>query len=331
MTSDWKTANDWIIPERRLPPPSGASAEVCAILAAEAAPQPFPMYSSLEEMAAGARESDAARIAQINEAIPGLGITINQLEIGGVPVYEVVPGEPFEIHAEHLFLHIHGGAFLYGAGLACTAEAVEIAAQIGIRVLSIDYRMVPDHPAPAALDDCLAVWQELIRTTDPNTVVVGGTSAGGNLTLAMALKARLMGLPRPGCLFVGTPCVDMAPVGDSRFLNTGVDRLLWGWEGSASQPLEIYTRDVALDDPGVSPIHGDFTDFPPTYLISGTRDLLLSDTVRVHRAIRNADSIADLHVYEGMAHADYVLMQGTPEYHEHFMELDAFIQSWLIP
>jgi hypothetical protein len=110
-----------------------------------------------------------------------------------------------------------------------------------------------------------------------------------------------------------------------RFINEGIDHHLTNWDKGPAQAAGYYAGDKSYDDPSISPIYGDFNGFPPTYLISGTRDLMLSDTVRTHRKLRQAGVEADLHVYEGIAHADYILLINTPESQEHYRELNAFL------
>jgi monoterpene epsilon-lactone hydrolase len=204
----------------------------------------------------------------------------------------------------------------------------QIAAFFKMPVLSIDYRMAPDHPAPAAMDDTIDVWREVLKTHKPANVVLGGTSAGGTLTLVATLRMKELGLALPAALFVGTPAADLAKRGDMRFINNGIDHVLVGWE-RVKGALALYVGDQSYDEPYISPIFGDFKGFPPTYLISGTRDLMLSDTARTHRKLRQAGVEADLHVYEGVAHADYAAMADTLECAEHYAELNAFIPRHL--
>ena len=176
------------------------------------------------------------------------------------------------------------------------------------------------------MDDVVAVWTELLKTRNPTTMALGGTSAGGNLTLAAALRLKDLGLPLPAAIMLGTPAVDMNKTGDSRFLNDGVDHGL-AWDGVAAEAVKIYANGHDYSDPYLSPIHGDVSGFPPTYLVTGTRDLLLSDTVLMHAKLRRAGVHADLHVYEGFAHADYLRFYGTPESEQHFAELKQFLHD----
>jgi acetyl esterase/lipase len=222
-------------------------------------------------------------------------------------------------------LYIHGGAFVKGGGLGSSLEGVRIAAHMGIPVISVDYRMVPDHPTPAAMNDIVPVWQEIIKGRAANTVALGGTSAGANLTLVSTLRMKDLGLELPGALFVGTPPVFLNKKGDMRFINEGVDRYLVSWDAEPAAAMKLYVGNKSYEDPYLSPFYGDFKGFPPAYLITGTRDLMLSDTALIHHKLRRAGVEADLHVYEGHSHGDYVLQFNAPETAEHLTELNAFL------
>ena len=244
-------------------------------------------------------------------------------------VHRVTPSEIDDKHKNHLFVYIHGGAWVRNGGVAGTLEPVLIAARLKMPVVSIDYRMPPKHPAPAATDDVIAVWKELLKDHSVASMAMGGTSGGANITLSSIHCFKDLGLPLPGALYLGTPCVDVDMIGDSRFINEGIDRLLVSWKRIPHDAGAVYAADYDLKHPYVSPIYGDFSNFPPSYLISGTRDILLSDTVRAHRKLRRAGVEADLHIYEGQSHGDYIAMWNAPESHEHYAELNAFLLKHL--
>ena len=147
--------------------------------------------------------------------------------------------------------------------------------------------------------------------------------------MASVHRFKELDLDLPGALYVGTPGADVNKIGDSRYINDGIDRLLVTWDAGGAQGMLMYAGDYDLKHPYVSPVYGDFKDFPPSYLISGTRDLMLSDTVRVHRKLRSASVVADLHVYEGLSHGDYIAVPNSPESHEHYAELNAFLLKHL--
>ena len=245
--------------------------------------------------------------------------------IAGVNVHWVTPPEIDKNHQQYLFLFIHGGAWFLNAGLSGTTEAVLIAARMKISVNSIDYRMPPKYPAPAAIDDASAVWKELLKKTPPASVIMGGTSAGGNITLSSVHRFKDLGLPLPGALYIGTPAVDVDLTGDSRFINEGVDRLLITWKPLPQEAGAMYAGELGKTHPYVSPIYGDFTGFPPSCIIAGTRDLMLSDAVRARRSLRRAGAEADLHNYEGFSHGDYLVIWNAPESEEHCTELNRFV------
>jgi acetyl esterase/lipase len=169
---------------------------------------------------------------------------------------------------------------------------------------TVDYRMPPDHPYPAALDDCVCVYRELLRTHAPEQLAVGGSSAGGNLAAALVLRARDEGLPMPAMVALSSPEVDLTESGDSFHANLGVDSLL---TESLMPANLLYADGHDLSDPYLSPLFGDFAEgFPPTILTTGTRDLFLSNTVRMHRALRAAEIPAELHVMEAAPHGGFL-------------------------
>jgi epsilon-lactone hydrolase len=175
----------------------------------------------------------------------------------------------------------------------------------------------------------MAVWKEVVKTNDPKKMAIFGTSTGGGMTLAMVLRARAEGLPSPAATAPGTPWSDMTKTGDTFFTNEKVDNILVSNDGWLGDAAKLYANGHDLRDPQLSPVYGDFSGFPPTILTSGTRDLFLSNTVRVHRKLRQAGGVADLHVFEGQSHAQYAGDPDAPETREHFGELTAFFDKYL--
>ncbi len=200
------------------------------------------------------------------------------------------------------YLDFHGGALVFGGGEACRIQARMQADRYGVRCYGVDYRMPPEHPYPAALDDAIAAYRHVLERHAPACIVVGGRSAGGNLAAAMLLRARDEGLPLPAGLVLLSPQIDLTESGDSFEVNRMVDVML---PGSLMRNNMLYAGGAALTHPYLSPLFGDLRGFPPTFLQSGTRDLFLSNTVRMHRALRQADVDAELHVFEGMPHGGF--------------------------
>jgi epsilon-lactone hydrolase len=239
-------------------------------------------------------------------------------EIAGVPVVVASPTSR-HLPADRVILDMHGGGLVFMGGHHVEPWSRFMATRTGADVVSPDYRMPPDHPYPAPLDDCLAVYRELVVTRGAANVIVSGESAGGNLAAALVLKARDAQIPLPRGLILLSPELDLTESGDTFQTLLGVDHL---------QPLmpvnTLYAGVMPLDHPYVSPLFGDFRPgFPPTFLQSGTRDLFLSNTVRMHRALRKAGIRAELHVWEAMPHG--MFLGDVPENQEIDEEIRRFL------
>jgi len=323
----------WVLEERTLPAPAAASEALRDAIAK--APQPDvarsqgTTFKTNEEWVKYIRAVDEAAVAAAEALAERFKVTIEEETIAGVTVRRVTSANINPANKDRAFVHTHGGAYVVNNGRAGLFEAILIAHRAAIPVLSIDYRMPPEHPFPAATDDVVAVWSSLIKDRDPKSMALGGTSAGGGLTLASTHKLIDLGIPVPGALFAGTPEADLTKTGDSYFINTGVDYVLVSYEGILEGAAKLYAGDHAMNDPLISPVYGDFKGFPPTYLVSGTRDMFLSNTVRVHRKLRTAGVVADLNVYEGFSHGEYVKMIDSPESEQVFAELGAFLLQHL--
>lgn len=319
----------WDIEPRTLPASVDVSKQFREILLNTPAPNVTASSAyvpeTIEQWQALIGAADEKTLAASRQMAKILSVKVKHDVIAGVNVYHVTPPEVAPEHKNHLFLHVHGGAYILNGGEAGTFEAILIASHLKIPVVSIDYRMPPKHPAPAAMDDVISVWKELLKNHSPDLIAMGGTSGGAGLTMASVQRFKEVGLPLPQALLLGTPGADANKVGDSRFINEGIDSGLVVWDGLIENAMKMYSENFDNHHPYVSPVYGNFDGFPPSYLISGTRDLMLSDTVRVHRKLRRAGVEADLHVYEGQSHADYLKFMNIPESAEHFMELNAFL------
>jgi acetyl esterase/lipase len=243
----------------------------------------------------------------------------------GVNLHRAIPNGRTGRYSEVAYFDIHGGGFLVGGGEMCQLLAKIRASEFGTEVYSVDYRLLPDHPFPAALDDCMAAYREILERRSASTLVVGGSSAGGNLAASLLLRARDEGLALPLSLLLQTPALDLTLAGDTYQTNRFLDVNLHG--GVGEDALRRYAANTDMSHPYVSPLFGDFTKgWPPTILTSGTRDLLLSDTVRMHRALRRAGIRAELHVSEAGPHGGF-MGAGAPEDAEISAECRRFIYS----
>ncbi|MBW6396638.1 alpha/beta hydrolase [Roseomonas sp. HJA6] len=312
------------VPARLLPVPGTVSPELQRLIAA-----PYPVgWNVTPTDAAGWRQVQVASSAAIEPHMAALAaslrVRVEPSSIAGVPVFIVTPETLPAANRDRLLLHLHGGGYVLYPGLVGVGEAMLMASHGGFSCVSVDYRMPPDHPFPAALNDAIAVWRALTAERDPRRMAIFGSSAGGGLTLATLLRARQDDLPFPAAIAPGTPWCDLTDAGDSLRANAYVDNVLvapTGWLGGAAR---LYAAERDLADPLISPIFGDFTGFPPAILTSGTRDLLLSDTVRAHRKLRRAGVTAALQVFEGQSHAQFI-SPGVPETAEAFGEIAGFL------
>ncbi len=317
------------VPPRVIPVPPDVSPQLQALIGA-----PYPPGVGVappktrEEWASLNKGFEAQWTAPLAALRQQLDVRVEPQTIAGVKAYLVTPNHLPPENQSRLLVHVHGGGYVFGGGEAATNEAIMMAGLGGYRVISIDYRMPPDAPFPAALDDALAVWRALTQTTKPANMAVFGSSSGGGLALAIVLRARDEGLPLPAAVSAGTPWSDLDKIGDSYFANEFVDNMLVTWDGWLGAAAKLYANGRDLRDPYLSPVYGNFKDFPPTILTSGTRDLFLSNTVRVHRALRRAGVVAELNVYEGMSHAQYA-GPDMPETREVFRDIARFFDARL--
>jgi epsilon-lactone hydrolase len=268
-------------------------------------------------------------LPRLAKARAALGVSIEPTTVGGVKAFLLTPKEIPEADKNQLVFNIHGGGYIFGPGESGTEEAMLMAVYGGYKVLAIDYRMPPDGPYPAGMDDLTAAWRAVIATTDPRRVAVEGTSAGGGMALALMLRAKAEGMPLPAAIAPGTPSSDLTNTGDSYKTNEWIDNVLVSVDGYPSRGTRLYAHGHDLKDPQLSPIYGDFHGLPPAILTTGTRDLFLSNTVRVHRKFREAGVDADLQVYEGLSHAQYLFDPCGTVPKEVFGEITRFFDAHL--
>ena len=312
------------LPERDIPLPAGVSdAARDALIAARARPVlgDFPPIDDKAAWQALIAASTAGRQALWADIEPRLKAEAVEHPLGGVPAWRATPERERLADGDRVLLDIHGGALIFGGGAESVRQTAKfMALRTGRVVYSIDYRMPPDHPYPAALDDALAAYRALLEIKPPGKVVVSGISAGGNLVGALLLRARDEGLPMPAGALLLTPEIDLTESGDTFATLMGLDIL-----PRLVEVNRLYADGEDLAHPYLSPLFGDVSGFPPTFLQTGTRDLFLSNTVRLHRKLRAAGVRADLHVWEGMTHGGFGGF--TPEDREVNAEMQAFIAS----
>jgi len=200
-----------------------------------------------------------------------------------------------------LVIYYHGGGFLFGSPRSHRTIATHLAKASGVTVLSVDYRLAPEHPAPTAHDDAYAAYLwALDHGYAPASVVLSGDSAGGNLALAAAVRARDNGVQLPGCLVLMSPALDLASDGESH--RSLADAPLVNRDLMALFNM-VYVGAGDLRSPDVTPFYGDVSGLPPVLVHVGSWELLRDDSITIAERINAAGGNAELKVWEGMCHS----------------------------
>lgn len=244
---------------------------------------------------------DQNRAAQLAHTLYPVHVT--QGTIAGVPVRIVTPLNMPEQNHDSVLINVHGGGFV-GDGGSLT-ESIPIAYLTQTKVVAVLYRLMPKYPFPAAVNDTVAVYKELLKTHKPANMALYGTSAGATLTAEVSVKLRQLQIPLPGALgiFSGMGDMSTATTADSRSLFS-----MDGLSGHLPTPpsnagYRAYMGSTNPKDPVLSPLYADLHGYPPTLFIAGERDMLLSGTTILHRAFLRAGVDARLIVFEGLPHA----------------------------
>ena len=281
---------------RVVPVPATISPEAQQWLG-QAAPDQAPPESLAERRARMDAYTEQAREAWTklcpNQVIEG--------KIAGVPVRIVTPPEIPPDHRDMVFINLHGGSFNADSG--SYSESIPIASYAKVKVVAVLYRLAPEHPFPAGIDDAITVYKELLKTYKPAHIVIYGTSAGAIMTGEVAVKLKQLGLPMPAALGIFSGIGDFARAGDSASIYS-----LRGLSGHLDPPGPgphdpYYIGNTDPKDPVLSPIYADLHGLPPTLFVTGERDALLSGTVNLHRAFLSAGVDARLVVFDALSHA----------------------------
>jgi epsilon-lactone hydrolase len=225
-------------------------------------------------------------------------VTVTAAALGGVPTAEItIDG----IEPRHIVLYFHGGVYVIGDAFQAAGLASQIGRRIGAKVISVDYRLAPEHPYPAAVDDALAAYEALLRGgTAPSDIAFAGESAGGGLAIATLVNARDHGLPLPAAAFVMSPYVDLTLAGATMESKREADPLFTPEAFQARVTDYTSGQDAALGL--ISPIFAELSGLPPLIIQAGTHEVLLDDAIRLARAAALADVEVTLDVTPGVPH-----------------------------
>jgi len=235
----------------------------------------------------------------IQAALAAFTGSIEMLDIAGIACRQLTP-RGWSAQQGRCILYAYGGGYVSGSTYEDQIVAAALASASAARVVMVEYRLSPEYPYPLPQQDMRQVYPALLDTYGAERLVVSGESAGGNQALGLLQHARDSGLALPRCAALFSPWCDLANQGDSHACNDGRDPTLNNaWVDRAAA---WHAGGAALDDPGLSPIHGEMRGLPPCIITTGSRDLLLSQSLRLAQKLRGAGVECDLHVWEGLWH-----------------------------
>jgi monoterpene epsilon-lactone hydrolase len=278
----------------------------------------------------GGKEIDIDRIRRRTDRLAGIApvhrrVKVSQIEAHGVPGdWHQPQGAP----DNRALLYLHGGAWMIGSPAMYRGFVSRLAHRIKTNALVIDYRLAPEHPFPAGLDDCLAAYDYLLeRGIEPWKIVVAGDSAGGNLTLALLVALKDRGRPLPGAAVAISPATDLTGSGESHRSRLKLDPFFDGHEPGAILPG--YIGDHSPDEPLISPLFADLHGLPPLLIHVGDHEMLLDDAVRFAEKAQAAGVEETLKVWPEMFHVFQMFDPLLPEARRANREIAEFIQQRL--
>jgi monoterpene epsilon-lactone hydrolase len=274
--------------------------------------QPQNLNASIEQRRAG--------MERISERVPA-DVICEKVNAGGVNAEWIsAPGAT----QDRVILYLHGGGYVVGSINTHRAMISRIARASDARALAIDYRLAPEHPFPAAVDDTLAAYRWLLaQGFKPNRIVIAGDSAGGGLTLAALLAIRDAKLPMPAAAVPISPWTDLEGTGDS--VRTRAARDVMVTQDNLAQSAKQYCGANDPKNPLVSPVHADFHELPPMLIHVGDAEILLDDATRVAERAKAAGVKVDLEVWDDMPHVWHVFAKILPEGQQAIDKIGKFV------
>ena len=250
------------------------------------------------------------------------GVTRETVTADGVRCEWLIPEQS---SSDHVLLYLHGGGFVYGVTNLHREMVGQLARLTGLRVLMVDYRLAPEYPFPAALDDCTAVYRWLIKQgIDPKKIVVAGDSAGGNLTLTTMIRLRDAGDPLPAGAACLSPATDLTVREELEQRRDPVlhRRALYAFRTA-------YVADQDCTDPLLSPVYGDLHGLPPLLIHAGEDEVLCADSIRLAEAAEKAGVQVRLEVYPRMWHVWHLYYATLPQASQAVEEIAQFLKAQL--
>ena len=248
-----------------------------------------------------------------------LGVEKIEISLAGIPAWRLTP---LAANKQSQLLYLHGGGYVSGSPQSHGDMVARIAKQTGLTTTLIDYRLAPENIFPAAVEDALIAYKELIKE---GNIVIAGDSAGGGLTLAVTQAIREAGLAMPKALVLFSPWVDLSCCGDSFSERASREKLLTpAW---VARMAPQYAGEAGLEHPQVSPLHANFRDFPPTLIQVGSEEILHSDSSRLQEKMVAAGVKVILSEYPEMWHVFQLHAGYMPEAKQALKEIEQFLQT----
>ncbi len=250
------------------------------------------------------------------------GVGFESVDAGGVAAEWVTPPE---VEGSRTIVYLHGGGYVVGSLNTHRHVVSRLALGAKARVLNVDYRLAPEHPYPAALDDALAAWQwHLANGGEAARTAISGDSAGGGLAIALCMKLRDEDMALPACAAPISPWTDLTFSGDSMTERADRDPMLAGADSLAGMVMAYAAHEDAAN-PYISPVFGAFDNLPPMMIQVGTEEVLYDDSTRVVKAIENASGAVEFRPWPDMMHVWHLLAGVAPEAEDGIAELAAYI------
>jgi len=263
--------------------------------------KPMPHPDDIEAWKAVQSAIDKVKEAKVDEKAAAFGVTYEESEIAGIPVVEVTPSELAS--TEKIAVYTHGGAYVLNSAKAVIESAMFFAAETGLRVVAVDYTLAPHSKWPETTDEIVEVFRALAKQGfTAENILLYGDSAGGGLAAGVTLKMRDLGMGMPAALVLWSPWADISETGDT-YVTLRDAEPYYTYEHVLGPASLAYADADDHKNPYVSPVYGDFKQgFPPTLIQGGTKEIFLSNFVRLYQALDQAGQTVKLDIYEGMPH-----------------------------
>jgi acetyl esterase/lipase len=257
---------------------------------------------TVEKMRAG-MEKVAERVAP--------DVNCQPVDAGGVKAEWIVPPNAA---TDRVILYLHGGGYVMGSINTHRAMVARVARASQARALALDYRLAPENPFPAAVDDATAAYRWLLaQGYQASKIAISGDSAGGGLVLATIIALRDAKVALPACAVPISPWTDMEGTGESMKTNASKDPMVSGSNGGLFNMAKAYVGNADPKNPLASPLHADYRGLPPMLIQVGATETLLDDSTRVAEKAKAAGVPVDLEVWEDMIHVWHVFAKLLPE------------------